>query len=138
MDRENLRAFFMEGKTMQTQRIEGKKKWAQPPWTPERRERHRIACHDAMVRYKQYEDDAKRVSIFYEKYGAEKVDELLELADELKTQGIDTNELLRFGIMVTKNKRDPLTDDQNLKAHELLAQKISAAEIYQQMFGAAG
>ena len=119
---------------MQTQQIETKRKWAQPPWTPERKARHRAACQEAMERYRQYEEDAKRARNFIDKYGPEKVDELLELADELKAQGIDPVVLLAFATLVRKNKRDPLTDDQNLKAHELLVQQIPAAEIYQQMF----
>ena len=84
--------------------------------------------------------EAKRANDFYDKYpgGPEKVDELLELASQLKSQGIDPVALLDFAILVRKNNRDPLTDDQGFKVHEMLVQKISPAEIYQRMFGAAG
>ena len=83
--------------------------------------------------------EAKRARDFCDNYpgGPEKLDELLELTHELRTQGIDPYELLNFGIMVRKNKRDPLTDDQNLKAHELLLQKVPGEEIYQRIFGGA-
>jgi len=115
-----------------------KKKWIQPPWTPERRERHQAGCQAAVERYRQFEAEMKWASDFRENYpgGPEKVDEMLELAHELKSQGVDPVALINFAILVRKNKRDPLTEDQNFKVHELLVQKTSAADIYRWMFGA--
>lgn len=113
----------------------GKK--TQRAWSPEARQRHLDGCRRYQVELKKMEAEMDWAHDFREKYGSEKVDELIELADNLRAQGIDPMALTNFATLVRKNKRDPLTDDQNLKAHELLVQQIPAAEIYSAMFGRA-
>ena len=122
---------------MQTQAIEGKKKWAQPVWTPERRAKHGAGCQAAVERYRQFEAEIKWARDFRENWpgGPDKLDEILVLAHELKVKGIDPLALINFAIMVRKNKREPLTEDQDTKVHELLVQKFSAEGIYQHLFG---
>lgn len=97
-----------------------RKKWTQPPWTPERRAKHRAGCREAAFWRKAYEYHEELTMLFRIK----------------ERYGIEPRELLEFILLMPKGQ-PPLTEDQNHQWRELAIKKIPAAEIYQQMFGRA-
>ena len=107
----------------------------QRAWSPEARQRHLDGCRRYQVELKKMEAEMEWAHNFRKNYpgGPEKVDELIELADNLRAQGIDPLALINFAILVKENNRE-LSDEQGLRVNELLRAKFAADQIYQQVF----
>jgi hypothetical protein len=119
--------FYEEG-TMQTQQIQTKRKWAQPPWTPERKERHRAGCIRGVEKWRQVEKEMEYVH-WHRKF----LDALFQIEEKY---GIAPAELMKFFTSETMAKY-PLSPEQVDHWNELAIKKTSTEVIYEQTFGRA-